>query len=138
MIYVLGERPGPNTDPDSPLDPEGSMSGKRLSQLLGLTPEEYLERTVRVNANPDHHGSTASRGARDRAANHLEASAYRPFLVLGKQALRAMPERFRSMEIGDVRENVLLLPHTSGVCRVWNDKEYMAALGEFARAFVSV
>lgn len=138
MIYVLGERPGPNTDPSSPLDPDDSMSGKRLAALLGMSSDEYRAGTTRMNAVEEGKTPTTRTHVRERVSRYYNRSGMHPFLVMGISANRAMPVKFRNMKIGDVVDNVLLLPHTSGICRIWNDKEYMAALQAFAREFINI
>ena len=137
MIYILGERPGNNTDPCRPLYPHTSTgAAARLYRLLSLTKEEYLAVTIRLNAADDN-SSTSSAGARSRVEDFLRDSAAEPFIVLGKSALKAMPSKYRKMEFGQIIDNVLLLPHTSGVNRVWNDKEFTARMQDIARKHIT-
>jgi GH25 family lysozyme M1 (1,4-beta-N-acetylmuramidase) len=115
MIYILGDRAGPNTDPERPLFIHNSTgAAARLARLLDMTDEEYLSNTIRENAN----------GNTNHVSQFLGRANGKPFIVLGKAALKAMPYKYRDMKFGDVKCNVLLLPHTSGVNRVWNDKEF--------------
>ena len=138
MIYILGERPGKNTDPSRPLYPHSSTgAAARLYRLLSLTQEEYLAGTIRLNAADDFVVSTSSAGARSRVESFLHDSAAEPFIVLGKSALKAMPTKYRKMDFGEIIDNVLLLPHTSGVNRVWNDPVFSARMQQIAREFIN-
>lgn len=136
MIFILGERPGPNTDPSVALYPHTSTgAAARLARLLKLNTAEYLVNTSRLNAVDDK-SSTASAEARLRVEEFLQRAGSEPFLVLGKSAIKAMPVRYRKMAFGDIIDNVLLLPHTSGVNRVWNDPAFTAEMQRIAREFV--
>jgi len=136
MIYILGERPGPNTDPSVALYPHTNTgAAARLHRLLSLTQEAYLANTSRLNAVDDK-SSTASTVARQRVEEFLRTAGQNPFIVLGKSALRAMPAKYRKMAFGEIKDNVLLLPHTSGVNRVWNDPAFTAEMQRIAREFI--
>jgi hypothetical protein len=136
MIYILGERPGPNTDKSVALYPHTNTgAAARLFRLLSLTQEVYLANTSRLNAVDDQ-SSTASTVARQRVEEFHRSAGQNPFIVLGKSALKAMPVRYRKMQFGDIVENVLLLPHTSGVNRVWNDPAFTAKMQRIAREFI--
>lgn len=136
MIFILGERPGPNTDPSVALYPHTSTgAAARLARLLNLNTAEYLANTSRLNAVDDK-SSTASTEARLRVEEFLQRAGSEPFIVLGKSALRAMPTKYRKMQFGDISDNVLLLPHTSGVNRVWNDPAFTAKMQRIAEEFI--
>jgi hypothetical protein len=137
MIFILGERPGPNTNPSIALYPHTTTgAAARLYRLLSLTKEEYLANTARLNAVDDPASSTSSPVARLRVEYFLFEAASEPFIVLGKSALKAMPPKYRKMQFGDIIDNVLLLPHTSGVNRVWNDPVFTAKMQKIAREFI--
>ncbi len=137
MIYILGERPGPNTDPSVALYPHTNTgAAARLMRLLELSQEEYLASTSRLNAVDDK-SSTASTEARLRVEEFLQRAGSEPLIVLGKSALRAMPAKYRKMQFGEIVDNVLLLPHTSGVNRVWNDPAFSAKMQQVAREFIN-
>lgn len=137
MIFILGERPGPNTDPSIALYPHTTTgAAARLSRLLGFNNEDYLANTARLNAVDDK-SSTASTVARLRVEDFLRRAGSEPFIVLGKSALRAMPSKYRRMQFGEIVDNVLLLPHTSGVNRVWNDPAFSAKMQTTAREFIN-
>lgn len=138
MIWILGERPGPNTNPSIALYPHTTTgAAARLARLLNLTTEDYLARTARLNAVDTQGASTASSEARLRVEYFLFEAGSEPFIVLGKSALKAMPAKYRKMQFGDKIDNVLLLPHTSGVNRFWNDPANSAKMQQIAREFVS-
>lgn len=137
MIYILGERPGPNTDPSVALYPHTTTgAASRLIRLLNLTTEGYLANTSRLNAVDDK-SSTASSVARLRVEEFLRRAGSEPFIVLGKSAIKAMPAKYRKMQFGEIVDNVLLLPHTSGVNRVWNDPAFTATMQRIAREFIN-
>ena len=47
---LIGQAPGPNTDPDRPLAPlPRSSAGGRLAELAGLSPKDYLKTFDRTN-----------------------------------------------------------------------------------------
>jgi uracil-DNA glycosylase len=50
---LIGQAPGPNTDPSEPLS---GASGKRLAALCGLDLEEFLARFERANLLPEFPG----------------------------------------------------------------------------------
>lgn len=136
MIFILGERPGPNTDPCVALYPHTTTgAAARLHRLLGLSQAEYLANTTRLNAVDDK-SSTASTVARQRVEEFLCAAGQNPFLVLGKSAIKAMPTKYRKMEFGDILDNVLLIPHTSGINRYWNNAENSIKMQEIAREHI--
>jgi hypothetical protein len=137
MIFILGERPGPNTDPRVALYPHTTTgAAANLMRLLELSQAEYLTSTTRLNAVDDK-SSTASTVARQRVEEFLQAAGQNPFIVLGKSALKAMPAKYRKMAFGEITDNVLLLPHTSGVNRVWNDPAFTAQMQRIAREFIN-
>lgn len=137
MIFILGERPGPNTDPSVALYPHTTTgAAARLIRLLDYNTEAYLANTSRLNAVDDR-SSTASTVARLRVEEFLQRAGSEPFIVLGKSALKAMPSKYRKMQFGDIIDNVLLLPHTSGVNRVWNDPVFSAKMQQIAREFIN-
>jgi hypothetical protein len=74
--------------------------------------------------------------ARQRVEEFLLSASQNPFIVLGKSAVKAMPAKYRKMEFGEIKDNVLLLPHTSGVNRVWNDPDFAAKMQQVARDFI--
>lgn len=136
MIYILGERPGPNTDKRVALYPHTNTgAAARLMRLLELSQAEYLTSTSRLNAVDDK-SSTASSVARQRVEEFLNSAGQNPFIVLGKSAIKAMPAKYRKMDFGEIKDNVLLLPHTSGVNRVWNDPAFTAKMQRIAREFI--
>jgi hypothetical protein len=77
---IVGEAPGPGTDPRRPLHPECD-AGKRLCKIAGLSPEEYLAAFDRVNLLCASDGWSAD-AACEAAAGLLWKEARRVRLVL--------------------------------------------------------
>jgi len=138
MIFILGERPGPNTDPDRPLYPHTDTgAAARLMRLLNFNnKEDYLAVTTRLNAVERGSASSASLESRSRVASFLAKAGSKPFIVLGKSAIKAMPAKYRKMSFGEILDNVLLIPHTSGVNRYWNNSETTAKMQKVAREHI--
>ncbi len=57
---LVGQAPGPNTDPLQPLYPAtASSAGGRLARFMGLTAEQYLDIFDRVNLLHDYPGKNS-------------------------------------------------------------------------------
>lgn len=148
-IYVVGDRPGPNTDPARPLYPHTTVgAAAHLMEMMGIDSKQvYLDRTIRMNAWHDGRLTLVAE-ARPRMLKlmrHLKTEGSevplgtekKPALVivLGTEAMRAMPADIRDMKFGEVRDvsrwlRVFYLPHTSGRNRVWNDHAYKGQMKE--------
>lgn len=123
---IVGEAPGPRTDPSVPLD---GRTGRRLAELAGISEEELRRRARIVNVLPRWPGPAGKGSAFDpRAAAlpaaeavRLHARAGSLVLVLGWRAARALngvlygvhrqeylvPERHY---LGDVSVQVAVVP----------------------------
>lgn len=135
MIYILGERPGKNTDHSVPFYPHTTTgAAARLIRLLNMTTEQYLTNTVRQNCVDDERSIIQGR---DRVAEFLEQADGSPFLVMGKSAIKALPTEYRRMKFGNILDNVILIPHTSGVNRFWNDKQDTLAMQKTVLDFLA-
>jgi uracil-DNA glycosylase len=56
---IVGQAPGPNTDP---LEPLSGRSGARLAELCGITHPEFLARFDRRNLLPKFPGRSGGKG----------------------------------------------------------------------------
>ncbi len=124
---LVGLDPGGNGQ--VPLDPE-YPSGRRLADLYGLSPEDYLERTDRVNLHPLPRPASEDDGAATCLAPLLRG---RRVLALGGRVSRALgagPDLTSWSLRGD--SVIASLPHPSGRCRWWND----GTNAESARGFL--
>lgn len=136
-IYILGERPGKNTDPSRPLYPHNTTgAAARLIRLLSLTREDYIRYTTRLNA-ANSTESTSSVESRLRVESFLLEAGHKPVLVLGREACKALPTKYRKIEFGQIIDNVLCIPHTSGISRFWNDKEKALSIQNITRDFIA-
>lgn len=106
--------------------PRGS-SGNRLRVILGLTDAEYA-RIPKVNLCE---GKWSTRAAHDRARGLLADPETRVYVLLGRRvrdAFRAacgvaglLADFSTYRDSGNVAYSLADLPHTSGLCRAWND-----------------
>lgn len=141
-ITVFGERPGPNTDAARPLYPHtGNGAAARLIDLMGLTRDQYLYGTLRHNVVDTAWESTTSDRARRKVSYVMnverELDPEAKFLFVGRQTIQAAPKDYRDMVFGEVRNNVLLIPHTSGKNFFYNDPEATERIRKALRSFIS-
>lgn len=141
-ILLIGQAPGPNTDPARPLWPEpASSTGGRLVAFAGISPGVYLEQFDRVNLLNTFPGRTRqcpdtfpTRDAR------IAASAMRPFLRGRRVVLvgRAVATAF-SLGLLPFHEwvsddfEVAVIPHPSGRNAWYRRAENVATYRAFWR-----
>ena len=78
---LIGQAPGPNTNPELPLFPIPSTSaGGRLQQLMGLRRWEYLKKFDRVNLLPEFPGRHKRDDKFPLAEARFAATVMRPHL----------------------------------------------------------
>lgn len=113
---LVGEDNPYGSDPYYALYPApDGCSGERLCRLvLGMRRNDYLCAFNRVNLCPD---KWSWRTARE-AARSLSSCYTRRVIALGAKVAGAFGHEFRPFEIV---ENVLMLPHPSGRCRLWGN-----------------
>lgn len=79
---LIGQAPGPNTDPSTPLHPyPGSATGAKLAAIMGLTPERYLEVFDRINLLNEFPGRHNHCDKFPVVSARIAASAIIPLLV---------------------------------------------------------
>lgn len=137
---VAGIRLRPAADPDwavavtfvgelnplggPPLDHrQAGRSGSRLMVVLGLTEGAYLAST-RVNLC---RGRWDRLGASREAGRVLAGSSGRVLVLLGRRvasAFKVQADFFSVVSLGG--SVAAVLPHPSGLCRVWNDRRAWA------------
>lgn len=129
---LVGEANPYGGDPEFALYPSPpGCSGDRLCRLvMGLDPDDYIDRFDRVNLCPSAWELTE---ARSRAAHLLADARSRaaPVVLLGAKVARACGVAFDPFTVvaGDASRAVLVvLPHPSGLSRAWN------VPGAYARA----
>lgn len=139
-LLLIGQAPSQNGDPDKPL--EGKI-GNRLAKLAGLSTEEYLERTERVNLLSEWPGKDGkgdefdAETAKQSAKDMTERLKGRRVLFLGRKVAAAFGETDLSwMEWKTCRRlkaEVAAIPHPSGIVLWWNDPENKKKAAEFLR-----
>lgn len=140
-IVIFGERPGPNTDPERPLYPHTTTgAAANLIRLMGMSQEEYLRDTVRYNVCQNNHESPANTEIRAKVKSIIEMHRMKSnrarFVVLGREAARALPLRYRYEPFGHAMGDVMIIPHTSGVNRFYNSEEGKALMAQSLREFL--
>lgn len=124
---LIGQAPGPNTDPDQPLAPlPRSSTGGRLAEFAGLTATQYLrlfERTNLLHAFPGRtkrDDKLPSREARIAANAMKPLMRGRSIILVGRNVAEAFGypaqhldfhEWFRDERWGF---DVAVIPHASG------------------------
>lgn len=135
---VIGENPGPNTHPDLPLfpDPPTSSAG-RLLAMSGLKAGEYLGGLYRRNL-VDHHEWSWSE-ARETARELLTALFDQPknlrVVLCGLKVAKAFdaPGDFWDPFRLDTRQTAVVIPHPSGMNRLYNDRVNRNLTGRWMR-----
>lgn len=134
---IVGQAPGPNTDPAEPLS---GPSGRRLAALCGMDLADFLGRFDRVNL-VDRFPGKAGKGDKfpvnlgRRAALILSRDfAGRRVVLLGAHVARCFelkpitpPGAFVPMWGGAVT----IFPHPSGISRWWNETENLRIANHF-------
>jgi hypothetical protein len=156
---LIGQAPGPNTDPDFPLFPlPRTSAGGRLQRFLGMTRSEYLKTFDRVNLLPYFPGRTQKRDdAFPIPAARMAAQILRPMLrsrrvvLVGRKVADAFgldpklpwmtPTLYRcgprSMTAGcKGLAEMMVIPHPSGRNHWYNNPDNQLLLAEGMGAFI--
>lgn len=139
---IIGQAPGPNTDPAVPL---GGRCGERLADLCGLDLDAFHLLFDRINLVQRFPGKAGKGDLFPLAEARIEAlrllmggsTAGRPIVILGENVAcafflprPAVPLAWRPHAIlGDVA----VCPHPSGVNRWWNDSSNLRRTRRFWR-----
>jgi uracil-DNA glycosylase len=117
-----------------PGEPLAGRNGRRLAKLAGITPEEYLKRTERMNLLPywpGRHGEgdlMPRRMLAGAAFAMLHELEDRRVVMLGSSVAWAFRVHrvplFRWFEFKGAL--VMVMPHPSGRNRWWNDPAHVA------------
>lgn len=132
-ILLIGQAPGPNSDPDLPLYPlPAGKSGGRLAAYMGIDYSEYLMRFDRANLLYEHPGRHRSndyfpdRLARVAAEAMLQVLEGRRLVALGRETGDALGypllgyHSWTRCPRWGVR--IAVAPHPSGRSRWYNDE----------------
>lgn len=96
--------------------PDGCSGHRLCCLILGMSRHDYLDAFERANLC---HGKWSMPLARKRARELFAHPA--PLILLGAKVARAFEfVPFQALMIGDGGKT-LVLPHPSGLCRLWNE-----------------
>jgi len=124
---LVGEANPYGGDPEFALypSPPGCAGDRLCRKVMGLDPDDYLERFDRVNLCPT---KWSTREARVRASEILagDHGAPRAYVLLGSRVKAAFGvghdpfSHFRSLRELPGPQVFVVLPHPSGLSRAWN------------------
>lgn len=137
---LVGENPGPTTDPRMPLFPDPPTStGARLLGYTPMTERDYLGLIARTNLCPGEwfNDVAAMRAEQIMRSLARETRAGRPMrvLMLGRRVMTAWGLRSRehfgiaTLYQDGVPVEIGWIPHPSGLNRVYNDVESQRKAG---------
>lgn len=131
-VLLVGESNPHSADPEFALFPvPGGAAGDRLRRIFGYSVKRYLRDFDRANLLP----SGVKWSAKD-AKKVAGGLTHKKRVLLGSRVCAAHDVLFEPFKrFTGARLDVLILPHPSGRCRVWNDRRAISkarrALGEF-------
>lgn len=144
---IIGQAPGPNTDPMRPLPPlPKSGSGGRIARFCDLSPEEYLETFDRTNLLYYFPGRWKRDDKWPRREAEIAAAAVKPFLrgrdviLLGRNVARAFGYPAQQLDFHTwFRDevwgfSVSVVPHTSGRNKWYSKQNNEEVSREFWKA----
>lgn len=138
---IVGQAPGPNTDPARPLS---GRCGRRLAELCGLGPDDFALLFERVNVISDFPGKAGKgdlfplREAQEIAGGMMMNGdlSDRPVVLLGDHVARAffLPRALKPFVwIPGLAFRIAICPHPSGVNRWWNEEANVRRARRFWR-----
>lgn len=152
---LIGQAPGPNTDPDLPLFPVPATSaGGRLCQMTGLLRGEYLLQFDRINVLNFFPGQVRRDDKFPMSPARFAASTMKPFLagrvvvLVGRNVANAFGHTAEFHEWGDMQcrrdhhKNpggcqIAIIPHPSGRNHWYNDAANKIKSQNFWREFIN-
>lgn len=131
---LIGQAPGPNTDPARPLYPfPASSAGGRLCKFMGISVDEYLEIFDRVNLLQEFPGKEGKedkfppRLAKVAAAAILPLLEGRAVVFLGRNVANSFGYSALGFHSWDyhpgLRMQLACVPHSSGRSHWYNSPE---------------
>jgi hypothetical protein len=135
-LLLIGQAPSRHGDPERPL--EGRI-GKLLAELAGVSFEEYMEQTERMNLLNRWPGKAGkgdrwdAQAARERASELKQVFSGRVAVLLGRNVagafgLNALPWLTWTEKFGG---RLSIIPHLSGIVTWWNSDENRRKAGDF-------
>jgi len=131
---LVGEAPGPNTDPYRPLNcDESTSAGGRLRDIMRIDRDQYNMMFDKINLMPLKPDRWSIPESREKADKLMRFLYNRDVFLLGKRVAHAfgMMERqfFDGLHCG---QTVLyVVPHPSGLNRWYNDAENVEISRQF-------
>ena len=147
---LVGEDNPHSVDPEMALHPTfRGGAGSRLASILGMTGEVFVTTFDRENLCDGPWESVRAK-TRAEAIFFRCAVMNRPMILLGSRVSRAFGIQFKPFNLFTMTLNVCLddglveslrvrgvvLPHPSGRCRVWNDRENKKRAAEVTAALL--
>lgn len=140
-VLLVGHSPDAKNSPA--LDPTvAGSAGKRLFDMSGLSFRDYTHYCERMNTLPVGFEEMTRLEQRLRAMRHATSPEFKKRVVIfvGKGNAELYP--WTLPRWGDPRENAseesvwLWVPHTSGLCRTWNDPSEKLALRQIFQSII--
>lgn len=122
MPLLVGEDNPRSQDPRLALYPYPTGgAGGRLAKILGLTPTKYMQTFDAVNLC---NGSWELDDACFMADMLEEEHGNDVLVLLGSKVCRAFHVEFKPFTVVKSEyKKLVILPHPSGRCRIWNDRK---------------
>lgn len=137
-IVFVGQQPNTYEDEGQPLIIKPNSSGERLAKWMGVSPSEFTNNFARVNLNPWHDGDEFSPNYHIAAAKNLYELLYgRRVVLLGPAVAEAFGVSrrdyvyFRFYDHPEAHFIYAVMPHPSGLNRLYNDPQIMAQAKNF-------
>jgi len=139
---LIGQAPGPKTDPDDPLA-ANTVTGRRLAELCGLDQQAYTSAFQRANLLHYFPGRTGSDDRFPIREARAAALALRPFLrgrsiiMIGRGVAQAFGYRRADLPFCEQRLNerwgffYSCIPHPSGRNRAYNEQQTREQVSSF-------
>lgn len=137
-LVLVGQAPGSAVQPSAPL--EGRI-GRMLSELIGVSFEEYLRGTERLNLITHWMGKAGKgdvwnpRAAERRAEKLKPELAGRTVVLLGRNVAEAFGlKRLHWMTFAEMNGAMAgVIPHPSGIVLWWNEEKNRLAASAFLK-----
>lgn len=103
--------------------PKGASGHRLCTMVMGLPMTDYMQNYIRVDLCT---GQWSMCSARARAKNILKEYKDLPFVLLGRKVTRAFKLEYIPYYVYDLRPyNITgcVLPHPSGLNRIWHEPE---------------
>jgi hypothetical protein len=137
---IVGENPGPNSSWATPLFPfPASSSAGRLLDMSALDAEQYLGGLYRRNlCDAKWNNELARIRARAIITALFDSPRSLRVVLCGVKVAEAFEVRFRAGDYWrpiqlDSRQTAVVIPHPSGVNRIYNDREARLMTGAWMR-----